>query len=218
MLKGVGVVLLSLFSSCVIFFIVSEFISPDVEKNNKAKAMIINENIDTSIEINECVLKCIRIYPNSDKKHNKCVKICYGDGGESERRSVLNKFNVYTYFVSKKPPPDAVILCIYFLIWIALFIQVLLSFITIFNINFGFLEKYNFDEIDIVDAALNSPPILGVMGTIYSFSSYTMKSENSGDLIEGFKDSFFDASFTTIMAGFIYIMNLYLKIIILRKG
>lgn len=170
---------------------------------------------DTSTELNETkrILECQKEYPNiSTIEHKKCVENSVDT--KSIDNSFLDSIAMYRYMTDKDKAPDFVIKLIYILIWIALWMQTSLLFFSLFCKNLGVIKDYYFH---IVDTALNSPPILGVMGTIYSFAIYTTELDNTSDLIEGFKSSFFDAAFTTIIAGFIYVINLYFKIIILKE-
>ena len=67
--------------------------------------------------------------------------------------------------------------------------------------------------IIVSDWAINTPPIIGVLGTIISFSILVAQ---SGDIQESFSKSFFDAALTTIAGGLIYSINLFLKIFIFK--
>jgi len=66
---------------------------------------------------------------------------------------------------------------------------------------------------DVSDWAINTPPIIGVLGTIVSFSILVAQ---SGDIQQSFSKSFFDAALTTIAGGLIYSINLFLKIFIFK--
>lgn len=72
-------------------------------------------------------------------------------------------------------------------------------------------EKISETYFHLSDWAINSPPMLGVLGTIISFALLvgTMK---DGSIQEIFTKSFFDAAITTIIGGLIYVFNLLLKV------
>lgn len=72
-------------------------------------------------------------------------------------------------------------------------------------------EKISETYFHLSDWAINSPPMLGVLGTIISFALLvgTMK---DGNIQEVFTKSFFDAAITTIIGGLIYVFNLLLKV------
>jgi hypothetical protein len=61
------------------------------------------------------------------------------------------------------------------------------------------------------DWAINSPPMLGVLGTIIAFALLVGNMEN-GNIQDVFTKSFFDAAITTIIGGLIYVFNLLLKV------
>lgn len=63
----------------------------------------------------------------------------------------------------------------------------------------------------IIDFNLNTPPLLGVIGTIFSFSYLVSTGDN---ILDGFKDSFNSAALTTIIGGLTYIVNLFIYIFI----
>jgi len=101
---------------------------------------------------------------------------------------------------------------IYFLLALSLNFQVTLFW----NINkFNELEKIHCFYIS--DWAINSAPILGVLGTVISFA-LLVGSAQINDIQEIFKDYFFDAAITTVVGGFIYIINLFLNIFIQPKA
>lgn len=101
------------------------------------------------------------------------------------------------------------ILFIYFLIIMALNFQVSI----LVYLKLGNIEKLDKEFEDIVDWTINTPPILGVLGTIISFSILVAQ---NGDIQEGFSKSFFEAALTTIAGGFIYTLNMFLKIFIAK--
>jgi len=78
---------------------------------------------------------------------------------------------------------------------------------------YTYLQKEKISEtyFHLSDWAINSPPMLGVLGTIISFALLvgTMKDGNIQDI---FTKSFFDAAITTIIGGLIYVFNLFLKV------
>lgn len=210
------ILIASILISSVIFSSIFQFISiipnDDLESDQK--------DFDISVELTKvtpCIKSCANKYSNiTADKHKICIKDCLNfKDGEANFFSKLAIISyLYPSLNTNNKSPDKVIKLIYFLIWFALFMQI---FLTLDYFIFGgdsLIRKYYFQ---VVDKAVNSPPILGVIGTIYSFSVYTTNLKSGVDLIEGFKNSFFDASFTTIMAGFIYIINLYLKVIILKE-
>jgi hypothetical protein len=204
---SIGAFIVSILLVVAIFQLVNPSKKEDVNK--------VTVQHNTNAELNETkrILECQKEYPNiSTIEHKKCVENIVDT--KNINNSFWNSIAMYRYMTDKEKAPDFVIKLIYILIWIALWMQTSLLFFSLFCKNLGIIKDYYFH---IVDTALNSPPILGVMGTIYSFAIYTTELDNTSDLIEGFKSSFFDAAFTTIIAGFIYVINLYFKIIILKE-
>lgn len=203
-------VFISFIVSIFIYVMIFQVVNPVPKKTdlNSTKSNSMNEHLLYS----ECIENCIKVYTiPSSKENQKCTKTCEN---KSDNQTTLSRniaFLQYWNGTKDKNSPDYVLKLIYILIWFALFIQITLLF-------FSFSEEKYFNRYkqEIVDASLNSPPILGVIGTIYSFAIYTTTLESTIDLIEGFKSSFFDAAFTTILAGFVYTINLYLKIVILK--
>lgn len=94
---------------------------------------------------------------------------------------------------------------IYFLLSVSLSFQV-----TLLKID---KSKVKVNHLYISDWAINSAPILGVLGTVVSFSML-VGSSHTDSIQEVFKDSFFNAAITTILGGFIYVLNLFMNIFI----
>jgi len=101
------------------------------------------------------------------------------------------------------------ILFIYFLLIMALNFQ----FSILVYIWFEKIKNLDNSFFDVSDWAINTPPILGVLGTIISFSILVAQ---SGDIQQSFSKSFFDAALTTVAGGLIYSINLFLKIFIFK--
>jgi len=103
--------------------------------------------------------------------------------------------------------------------YMIIFIYVLLILAVNFPISTALYIKFeeinNLDEVffDITDWAINTPPILGVLGTIIAFALLVAQ---SGNIQESFSRAFFDAALTTIAGGLIYTLNLALKIYIFK--
>jgi flagellar motor component MotA len=72
-------------------------------------------------------------------------------------------------------------------------------------------EKISETYFHLSDWAINSPPMLGVLGTIISFALLVGNMEE-GNIQDVFTKSFFDAAITTIIGGLIYVFNLLLKV------
>ncbi len=95
---------------------------------------------------------------------------------------------------------------IYTLLIITLAIQLSIAFL----IN----NESNDSIFAISNWAINSPPILGVIGTIYSFADFTLSSNIQKGLFDIFKNNFYDAATTTIIGGTFFVINLAILILI----
>jgi hypothetical protein len=82
----------------------------------------------------------------------------------------------------------------------------------------AYIQKAKINEVyfHLSDWAINSPPMLGVLGTIISFALLVGNMED-GNIQDVFTKSFFDAAITTIIGGLIYVFNLLLKVKIYTK-
>jgi len=95
---------------------------------------------------------------------------------------------------------------IYFLMIMALNTQ-----LSIFIYAYFQQEKISETYFHLSDWAINSPPMLGVLGTIIAFALLVGNMEE-GNIQDVFTKSFFDAAITTIIGGLIYVFNLLLKV------
>lgn len=91
---------------------------------------------------------------------------------------------------------------IYALLFSCLFVQIYLLLYAIRK------KKIHVKYFTLADWAINSAPLLGVLGTIASFVVVVSPSEMQ-DMQQVFKDNFATAAITTILGGFIYIINLF---------
>ncbi len=98
---------------------------------------------------------------------------------------------------------------IYFLLILALNFPISTSL----YVKFEKIDDLNGVFFDITDWAINTPPILGVLGTIIAFAILVA---NGGDIQDTFSRAFFDAALTTIAGGLIYTLNLGLKVYIFK--
>ena len=70
--------------------------------------------------------------------------------------------------------------------------------------------------IYISEWTVNVPPVLGVVGTIFSFGIVVSHSD-IGNLSIVFKENFANAALTTILGGVVYVLNLLLNIFIVKN-
>jgi len=112
---------------------------------------------------------------------------------------------------TKEDENNALIETIYLLMILTLNVQ-----LSIFI--YAYSEKEQIDKafFHLSDWAINSPPMLGVLGTILSFA-LLVGNMDDGNILDVFTKSFFDAAITTIIGGLIYVFNLLLKVKIYTK-
>ena len=67
--------------------------------------------------------------------------------------------------------------------------------------------------IYISEWTINAPPVLGVVGTIFSFGIVVSNMSDMSGLTTLFKENFADAALTTILGGIVYVLNLLLTLI-----
>ena len=155
----------------------------------KKKEIVINIEDDIML-YNKLLTECF-------EKYNYDVSIdCEQKIKESEKDKIKVKKDKNNYLINT----------IYLLMIIALNTQ-----LAIFVYAYREKEKITETYFHLSDWAINSPPMLGVLGTIISFALLvgTMKEGNIQDV---FTKSFFDAAITTIIGGLIYVFNLLLKV------
>ena len=99
------------------------------------------------------------------------------------------------------------------MIYITLFITLWIQFLLLFNSQKSLSNK----EQTLLEWNINVPPILGVVGTIYSFARFTLTATEQKGLFEMFKSNFYDAATTTIIGGSFYVINFALAIWIFSK-
>jgi len=161
----------------------------------KEKKVVNNKEIVINIE--DDVMLYNKLLTECFEKYNYDVLIdCEEKIKEVQKTKIEQKENKNNYLIN----------VIYFLMIMALNTQ-LAIFVYVYR------EKEKVSEIyfHLSDWAINSPPMLGVLGTIISFALLvgTMKDGNIQDV---FTKSFFDAAITTIIGGLIYVFNMLLKV------
>jgi len=66
------------------------------------------------------------------------------------------------------------------------------------------------EDGNIVDFNINLPPLLGVIGTIFSFTYFISYGDSSEEILTLFKENFNSAALTTIIGGITYTFNLFI--------
>ena len=90
-------------------------------------------------------------------------------------------------------------------LWIQLFIALVVK------------DRLSSKQETLIEWNINVPPILGVVGTIYSFASFTLVAEQQNGLFDIFKSNFYDAATTTVIGGSFYVINFAIAIWISSK-
>jgi len=129
----------------------------------------------------------------------------------------LPKFVFFDYISQKD---NVVISAIYILTFISFLTQVvLLSLSNYYRELSDFFSEKTLDSIFLYASewAINAPPVLGVVGTIFSFGIVVSNISDMSSLSTVFKENFANAALTTIIGGSVYVMNLFLNIFIAKN-
>jgi hypothetical protein len=180
--------------------------NPHIDVNqNESTPITLNElKIELGHEYAVSLMECD--YNNTSDWQNKCDQMILDNHNKSnvKKKSTVDKKNFIENIVSE----HFLINLIYFLLFLSFNFQ----FTLLLNIKkFNELKKIHYYYIS--DWAINSAPILGVLGTVISFALLVGDAQTD-DIQEIFKDSFFNAAITTILGGGIYIINLFFNIFI----
>jgi len=131
--------------------------------------------------------------------------------------SYLPKFVFFDYISQKD---NVVISAIYILTFVSFLTQVvLLSLSNYYRELSDFFSEKTLDSIFLYASewAINAPPVLGVVGTIFSFGIVVSNISDMSSLSTVFKENFANAALTTIIGGSVYVMNLFLNIFIAKN-
>jgi len=129
----------------------------------------------------------------------------------------LPKFIFFDYISQKE---NSVISSIYILTFITFLTQiVLLSLSNYYKELSDFFSEKTLDSIFLYASewAINAPPVLGVVGTIFSFGIVVSNLSDPSSLGTVFKENFANAALTTIIGGSVYVLNLFLNIFIAKN-
>jgi hypothetical protein len=115
---------------------------------------------------------------------------------------------------------NAVVPFLYALTLLTFLVQVLLlSLSNYYDLLLNFFNEKKLDTIFLYSSewAVNAPPVLGVIGTIFSFGMVVSNLSDLSSLSTVFKDNFANAALTTIIGGSIYVINLLMNIFIAKN-
>jgi hypothetical protein len=127
------------------------------------------------------------------------------------------KFIFFDYISQKE---NSVISSIYILTFITFLTQIiLLSWSNYYKELSEFFSEKTLDSIFLYASewAINAPPVLGVVGTIFSFGIVVSNLSDPSSLGIVFKENFANAALTTIIGGAVYVLNLFLNIFIAKN-
>lgn len=176
-------------------------------KNKDSKQEIANGNSETNNtdSIGQFDLSEISRF----KSRADCRLIHFNDGVDcsiplsEESRDEYDEDDLYSTISGNR-----LISLIEVLLVFGLFVQIFLTLYVLFLQKIPAFDKYVFH---LSDWAINTPPILGVLANLVSFS---LLLSQVGDIQEMFSGYFFQAVITTLIGGVFYVINLGLKIII----
>lgn len=208
-----GVIYLSI--SIIFFLELINFMQfPVIEKHNAIEQNITSE----LVSLQKSRDKSIEIELNrrfSIKSEDNNTKIIEGDRSFTDILS--QKYVFFDYVINNN---NLVIPLIYLLTMLTFLLQTLL--LTGSNYYKELSEFFSEKKLDGLflyssEWAINTPPVLGVVGTIFSFGMVVSNLEDMSSLSTVFKDNFSNAALTTIIGGTVYVLNLCMNIFIAKN-
>lgn len=203
--------LFSLFFSILFFVVIFQLIGMvNYSKHTSASPVVSASKIEPEFQWSrfiECVNK--RDWSNIDAIDCRA----YANGLQNNKKGSngtlkeLNNEYLFIKVAKEKLGKQVLLNLIYLLLFLSLFVQSNLFFYTLLGNNLA--NKYFY----LSDWAINSSPLLGVLGTVVSFADLVSNSGDA-DLQEIFKTQFSIATMMTITGGLIYIVNLFLAFFI----
>ena len=134
--------------------------------------------------------------------------------------NLLGFFPEFIFFDYISQKENVVISSIYILTFITFLTQiVLLSLSNYYKELSEFFSEKTLDSLFLYASewAINAPPVLGVVGTIFSFGIVVSNISDMSSLSTVFKENFANAALTTIIGGSVYVLNLFLNIFIAKN-
>jgi len=131
--------------------------------------------------------------------------------------TIKSRYIFFDYLLKNN---NKVIPLIYLIVLITFLLQViLLSLSNSYQMLNNYLTEKKLDSIFLYSSewAVNAPPVLGVIGTIYAFSMVVGNLQDMSSLSTVFKDNFSNAALTTIIGGSVYCLNLMINIFIAKN-
>ncbi len=134
--------------------------------------------------------------------------------------SITNYFPHFIFFDYLSQKNSSVISTIYLLTFFSFLTQVILLSLSNYYYELReFLSEKKLDSLFLYASewAINAPPVLGVVGTIFSFGIVVSNISDMSSLSTVFKENFANAALTTIIGGSVYVLNLFLNIFIAKN-
>jgi len=233
MMNKIVALFLSFFLAFIIFSLFFEIITPKnrIEKSQAVSISKIDEKsiIDTNLSLAQTL--------NIERQIRQCKDAVVGFNAHAQKEKIACRTDIEKRYelnekrekllegmVIKEPKKakqsslaivnafketSLFIIVIYLTLLTTLWVQLFIAF----TIKDSISEK----SFTLSEWAINSPPILGVVGTIYGFASFTLVASEQKGLFDIFKSNFYDAATTTIIGGSFYVINLALSIWISSK-
>ena len=141
---------------------------------------------------------------------------------EESQTSFFNDitFPDYIFFSYLFDAKTKVVPMIYLLILGTFLVQiVLLSMSNYYKFLSRYISEKKLDNLFLYtsEMAVNIPPVLGVVGTMFAFGLVVSNLETISDLSTLFKENFATATLTTIIGGSVYTLNLIVNIFIAKN-
>lgn len=136
---------------------------------------------------------------------------------KSEELKSSHSFVFFDYVFENN---NKVIPVIYLLTMLTFLIQVLLlSWSNYYQELVAVFGEKKLDSLFLYTSewTINAPPVLGVVGTIFSFGMVVSNLSDMSSLSTVFKDNFANAALTTIIGGTVYVLNLCINIFIAKN-
>lgn len=139
---------------------------------------------------------------------------------KKENTLIENLINRYVFFEYIFKNNNTVIPFLYLLTMLTFLVQmILLSWSNYYDFILNFFNEKKLDSIFLYSSewAINAPPVLGVIGTIFAFGMVVSNLSDLSSLSTVFKENFANAALTTIIGGSVYVLNLFINIFIAKN-
>jgi len=139
---------------------------------------------------------------------------------KKENTLIENLINRYVFFEYVFKNNNTVIPFLYLLTMLTFLVQmILLSWSNHYSFLLNFFKEKKLDSIFLYSSewAINAPPVLGVIGTIFAFGMVVSNLSDLSSLSTVFKENFANAALTTIIGGSVYVLNLFINIFIAKN-